>query len=131
MRRNLHSTSTKDHERAGQLRHESSKFEQKLWCALREVSSAAQLKFRRQQPIHPYIADFACMKAKLIIELDGDSHDGRHIYDQARDDYLRKCGYTVLRIGNNEITTNLPGVVETIVMRAKALLPRNPLTKKI
>jgi len=126
MRNSFHPTTAKDYNRARRLRHDPSKFEQRLWFALREVSVATKLKFRRQQPIHPYIADFACMKAKLLIELDGDSHDGRQIYDQRRYDYLRQQGYTLLRINNDEIKDNLSGVVEMIIARAKTLTSVNP-----
>ena len=67
MRENHHLTEDQDYLRARELRHNSSQFEQKLWTASRKIAAIEQLKFRRQQPIHPYIADFACMKAKLLI----------------------------------------------------------------
>jgi very-short-patch-repair endonuclease len=131
MRQNPHHTNTDDHLYARKLRRQSSPCEQKLWFALRQATADRKIKFRRQQPIHPYIADFACMKAKLLIELDGFSHDGQAHYDQARDSYLKNQGYEVLRISNNEVLTNIQNVVEAIVTRAEELLSRsNPLTSK-
>ncbi|PQV63045.1 Protein of unknown function (DUF559) [Abditibacterium utsteinense] len=56
--------------------------------------------FRRQHPIGPFIADFACIKAKLIIELDGNSHDNRQDYDANRDFVLREWGWKTLRFPN-------------------------------
>src|SRR5262249_14465558 len=96
--------------------------EQKLWLALQQTAEGMKLKFRRQQPIRPYIADFACMKAKLLIELDGTSHDTQVKYDQARDAYLRAQGYKVLRFSNQDVANDVNGVVETIVRDVKALL---------
>ncbi len=80
-----------------------------LWRLLREAFPEAH--FRRQVPIGPYFADFASHGAKLIIELDGDTHGGDHAqsYDAARDAFLRSAGYSVLRIPNTEIG-NLDGV---------------------
>src|SRR6185295_7000440 len=85
----LHYKNTKlDHQRARQLRKEGTLVERMLWNALLPLKS--QIKFRRQHPLHPYIADFACISAKLIIELDGQSHDYQLGYDAKRDAVLRK-----------------------------------------
>ena len=79
-------------------------------------------KFRRQQPIGPYIADFACLSQKLLIELDGSQHAARQNYDEKRDAFLREKGYRVLRFWNNEVFENCFGVLERIY----AVLPHHP-----
>jgi len=92
---NQHLTSSADHQRARALRNSASPFEKKLWVHLRVQAKLKDLRFRRQQPIHPYIADFACMQARLLIELDGLSHDARQNYDKVRDEKLRAMGFTM------------------------------------
>ena len=78
----------------------------RCWCS----------HFRRQVPIGPYVADFACMAARLIVEVDGSQHgsDQGHARDQERTRWLEKEGYRVLRLWNNDITQNIEGVLETI-----------------
>jgi BirA family biotin operon repressor/biotin-[acetyl-CoA-carboxylase] ligase len=80
------------------------------------------LKFRRQHAVHPYIADFACMAARLLIELDGYSHDARQGYDAGRDAYLRQKGFFILRFGNDEVLGNVEGVAEAILNHAERLV---------
>ena len=70
------------------------------------------------------------MQAKLLIELDGASHDVRSAYDEQRTAYLEKQGYTVLRFNNEDIDQNLKGVVETILARAVELLAAKPPASK-
>jgi very-short-patch-repair endonuclease len=89
---------------------------------LREQAKIKGLKFRRQQPIHPFIADFACMEARLIIELDGMSHDARLGYDEARDKKLKQMGYFILRFRNQDVAENLEYVVDAIITRASSLV---------
>ncbi|MFM4994956.1 endonuclease domain-containing protein [Aeromonas sanarellii] len=88
--------------------------ERRLWQELR----AGQLgvKFRRQQGIGPYIADFYCPERLLVIEVDGDSHfDERGLsHDKQRDAYMAGLSLTVLRFSNREVMQNLPGVVVSI-----------------
>lgn len=88
--------------------------ERRLWQVLR----AGQLgvKFRRQQGIGPYIADFYCPERLLVIEVDGDSHfDERGLsHDKQRDAYMAGLSLTVLRFSNREVMQNLPGVVVSI-----------------
>ncbi|MFQ2094334.1 endonuclease domain-containing protein [Aeromonas taiwanensis] len=88
--------------------------EWRLWHVLR----AGQLgvKFRRQQGIGPYIADFYCPERLLVIEVDGDSHfDERGLsHDKQRDAYMAGLSLTVLRFSNREVMPNLPGVVVSI-----------------
>ena len=85
-----------------------------LWHYLRDKQLDGY-KFRRQQPIGPYIVDFACMPHKLLIELDGGQHAEQHAYDQKRDAFLREQGYTILRFWNNEIFEHCFEVLESIL----------------
>jgi very-short-patch-repair endonuclease len=101
------------------LRYRGTEVERKLWYDLRGRRFLGW-KFRRQHAIGPFIADFACIEAKLVIELDG----GQHV-DSARDErrtaYLESQGWSVLRFWNNEIIENYDGVLERI---AEVLRPR-------
>ena len=78
-------------------------------------------KFTRQLPIGPYIGDFACRQAKLVIELDGSQH-AESIRDTRRDTYLQQEGWTILRIWNNQLDENPDGVFDAIVQRAAECL---------
>ena len=103
--------------RAKELRQESTLSEQILWEALRKQRKQGGAKFRRQHPIAPYFVDFACLKARLVIEIDGDSHDIRVEEDKRRDEYLKEQGFTVMRFSNQDVRTNCDGVLETIMLR--------------
>jgi very-short-patch-repair endonuclease len=97
---------------ARKLRVNGTEAERKLWSMLRNRQIRG-MKFVRQFPIGPYIADFACREAALIIEVDGGQHDDE--VDRARTADLNNEGYAVLRFWNNEVLNNLPGVHEAIV----------------
>jgi len=73
-----------------------------------------QRKFKRQEVIGNYIADFVCHELSLIIELDGGQHQINQEYDLERTEHLKTHGYKVVRFWNNEITENLEGVLEVI-----------------
>src|SRR5262249_37325892 len=88
-----------------------------LWGLLRG-GRLGGLKFRRQHPIGPFFADFYCCEAKLVVELDGISHDGRGDADRRRETYLRKSGLTVLRIGNDDVLRDLEAVAMAILKAA-------------
>jgi ATP-dependent DNA helicase RecQ len=105
--------SAKTHDRAKQLRRDATAPERILWSALRSRKLGG-LKFRRQHPIEPYIVDFFCATAKLIVELDGESHDGREQYDRRRDAFLRSLGFKIIRISNDDVLETLDGVAEFI-----------------
>jgi len=82
-------------------------------------------KFRRQAVIGPYIVDFVCFEKKLIVEVDGGQHaDSRN--DQERDQWLKQCGYKVLRFWNNDVLGNRNGVVEKINEFLNHPLPNPP-----
>ena len=86
--------------------------EKMLWNHLR-LKQLEGLKFRRQEPIGSYIADFVCHDKKLIIEVDGGQH-AEDPKDIKRDDWLKGQGYRVLRFWNNEVLNNIDGVLEKI-----------------
>ncbi len=72
--------------------------------------------FRRQHAIHPYVADFACMAARVLIEIDGNSHNATETYDHQREVFLQKQGYSILRFSNNDVVNNTEGVVQRIIL---------------
>jgi very-short-patch-repair endonuclease len=106
------SETTRD--RAIDLRKQATQPEKLLWSILcdRQLDG---LKFRRQHPIEPFIVDFYCPEAKLVIELDGESHNDREAYDADRSKLLAKLGLNVMRITNDDVLTNLDGVAEGIL----------------
>jgi len=110
------------------LRKQATHPEKLLWSIL-SGRQLAGLKFRRQHPIEPFIVDFYCAEAKLVIELDGESHNGRESYDAERSKLLANLGLNVMRITNDEVLTNLDGVAEGIlrVVRLKQLMRRESL----
>lgn len=99
--------------RARQLRRDQTSAEQTLWRHLRR-SEFESHKFRRQHPIGPYFADFACVACHLVVELDGAGHESRAANDAVRVLRLRDLGWKVLRFGNHDVVLNLGGVLERI-----------------
>ena len=111
--------------RAKSLRNEASPPERLLWQHLRNRQLAGH-KFSRQIPIGPYFADFLCREARLIVELDGPSHDNSADYDARRDAYCRAQGYSILRFTNADVLTNLEGVMSHIATTLAHLPTPNP-----
>jgi adenine-specific DNA-methyltransferase len=103
--------------RARALRRRATPAEQLLWRLLRNRQFCAA-KFRRQQPIGPYIVDFYSYESALIVELDGAGHFPTPPSDVARDQYLQKCGLTVLRFENRELFES----IERVLARIKSAL---------
>ena len=99
--------------RAKALRQFSTKAEAILWKSLRDHRMNG-IKFRRQQRIGPFIADFASLDARLVIEADGPQHDERIAEDAARTAFLEAEGYRALRFRNAEILTQLENVLRVI-----------------
>jgi len=99
-------------QRARQLRRDSTEAEKRLWHALR--SKLPQYRWRRQMPIGPYFADFACFAEKLVVELDGGQHAAAATQDASRTRFLEAQGYRVLRFWNNDVLDNSDGVLEVI-----------------
>ena len=109
---------------ARRLRREATDAERRLWSALRDRRLEGY-RFRRQYPIAPFIADFACTRHRLIVEADGGQHDGSET-DLRRTAWLENQGWRVLRFWNNDVLTNTEGVVETILRELAATDPHPP-----
>jgi very-short-patch-repair endonuclease len=102
-------------ERARELRANQTDAERKLWRSLRLLKTEG-FHFRRQVPIDSFIVDFACLSARLVIEIDGGQHNmtpGR-LGDEARDAHLRRRGFTIVRFWNNDVMANPEGVIEMV-----------------
>jgi very-short-patch-repair endonuclease len=100
---------------ARRLRAKQTDAEMKLWRQLRRLETKGT-HFRRRVPIGPYVADFACMASRIIIELDGSQHGDEEIKarDEGRTRWLESEGYRVIRFWNTDPIENLEGVLETI-----------------
>jgi very-short-patch-repair endonuclease len=96
---------------AARLRRDATDVESKLWFALRDRRLDG-FKFRRQATIGPYIVDFLCVEARLIVELDGGQHSVE--VDAARTAFLEERGYRVVRFWNTDVVEAFEGVVEMI-----------------
>jgi very-short-patch-repair endonuclease len=110
---------------AKRLRRKMTDAEVILWSRLRRNAVLGQ-RFRRQYPVGPYVADFACVAARLVVEVDGDTHstDSEIAHDRKRDEYLKQHGWRVLRVWNQDIYKNLENVLEGIVLH---LPPPRPM----
>ena len=97
---------------ARSLRKQSTDTEQYLWRHLRD-RQVEGFKFRRQQPVGGYVVDFVNLEKKVVIELDGGQHVD-DLSDKMRDEWLRGEGYEVLRFWDNQVFSNLEGVLENI-----------------
>jgi very-short-patch-repair endonuclease len=101
------------------LRKRQTDAENLLWRHLRG-KQVEGLRFRRQHPIGRYIADFVCLEKRLILEIDGGQHAIEIEKDEARSNWLMAEGYNILRFWNNDVLTNLEGVLETIRLNVLA-----------
>ena len=99
---------------ARKLRNDSTKAEIRLWSELLSGKRLGGYSFRRQRPVGNYIADFMCQKLKLIIEVDGYSHNFKIEEDIKRDEVLAIFGFTVLRFSDAEVMKDLPNVQRTL-----------------
>ncbi|MFL5122488.1 MAG: endonuclease domain-containing protein [Microvirga sp.] len=109
---------------ARRLRKRMTPQEVKLWVKLRE-QRVNGLHFRRQVPIGRCVVDFACLKHRLVVEVDGGQHsfDNAAAVDRSRDLTLSALGFRVQRFWNAEVDANLDGVVETILAATRLSLP--------
>ena len=98
--------------RAKWMRANPTEAERRLWSMLR-VKRLADLKFKRQVVIRPYIVDFVCFRCRVIIEADGSQHADNK-YDDRRDAYLKQQGFGILRFWNNQVLGESSAVAEAI-----------------
>ena len=98
---------------ARRLRHEMTPQERQVWARLREVNRMLGTNFRRQAPIGRYIADFADLGRRLVVEIDGGQHGGPR--DAARDAWLAGQGFRVLRFWNSDLASGADGVVQAVL----------------
>jgi very-short-patch-repair endonuclease len=110
-------------EAARELRKNMTDAERILWMRLK-AKQLDGLKFRRQEQIGLFVADFVCFEKGIIIEADGGQHAIEREKDAERTQWLNAQGYTVLRFWNNDILTNIEGVMETI--RSACIEPPSP-----
>ena len=99
------------------LRRDMTEAEAKLWHELRGRRLTG-LKFRRQVPIPPYVADFLCADAMLVVEIDGSQH-GASVPDANRTAFMRGRGFRVLRFWNDEVLREMESVCDTIIAYAR------------
>jgi len=100
-------------QRARNLRKNLTPAERKLWQALRR-RQIASVRFRRQVPIGPYIADFCCLELRIIVEVDGGQHARQADADERRTRWLGDRGFVVIRFWNNDVLQNPGGVLARI-----------------
>jgi very-short-patch-repair endonuclease len=98
---------------AKHLRKRQTDAEGLLWNRLR-AKQIDGLRFRRQEPIDRYIVDFLCYEVRMVIEVDGGQHVEQKKVDKERDDWLASQGFKVLRFWDNDVLTNVEGVLEKI-----------------
>lgn len=105
--------------RARHLRGQATPAERALWKHLSRSQVGA--KFSRQMPVGPYFADFLCRSLKLVIEIDGHSHDVAPERDTVRDRWMAGSGYTVLRFTKADVHENIEGVVTAIRLKIEEM----------
>ena len=113
--------------RARGLRRDTTDAEAVLWRHLRNRSLAGR-KFRRQHSLGRYIVDFVCLETFLVVEVDGGQHAADKDRDVRRTEWLNSEGFRVLRFWNNEVLSNIDGVLITIESALKGPHP-NPLPR--
>lgn len=118
------STPTAQHN-ARILRREMTDAERALWSLLRR--NGLGVRFRRQHPFGSYVADFACLAPKLIVELDGSQHADAAAYDARRDAFFRAHGFAVLRFPSDAPLRNAEGVWTAILEHVTALAGAAPI----
>ena len=100
-------------ERARELRRETTPAERLLWARLRNRQLQGR-KFRRQHPLGRFVVDFCCPAERLVVEVDGEVHEGQEEEDEARTAVLESYGYTVLRFLNQAVIQDVEGVLKAI-----------------
>jgi very-short-patch-repair endonuclease len=121
-----HEKEAKSHAFAKTLRQRLTDAEVILWQNLRRKELGG-LKFRRQHPIGPYITDFACLRAKLIVEVDGATHatETELAHDARRRSFMARFGWKEIRVYNDDVYKNLDGILEAIWREANERIARS------
>jgi very-short-patch-repair endonuclease len=115
-------------ERARSLRADDTRAEARLWEALRDRRLGGW-KWRRQVPVGPYIVDFLCPVLRLVVEVDGATHDD-HAYDARRTAYLERRGLRVHRVCNHGIYEHRAGICDGILAACGGEAPHPPLSPR-
>ncbi|MDP3355955.1 MAG: endonuclease domain-containing protein [Polaromonas sp.] len=116
-------------EKSRELRGQMTEAETLLWQHFKGRRFQG-FKFRRQRPLGPYILDFVCLEAGLVIEIDGGQHSEQQTYDQARTALIETQGLTVIRFWNHEVMNETPAVLEKIWQTLQALTPTLSRTRE-
>jgi very-short-patch-repair endonuclease len=98
---------------ARRLRINMTDAERRLWARLRRKQLRGH-RFRRQVALGPYVADFVCLSARLVVEVDGAQHDVDDVYERRRTQWLQNDGFRILRYGNRDVLMETDRVVEDI-----------------
>lgn len=114
-----HQSTIQAQRHARELRSGMTDSERRLWARLR--GEQLGVKFRRQHPQGPYIADFACLQPRLIVELDGSQHADRRLYDAQRDEFFQAQGFAILRFATDAPFRNMDGVLQVIFEQLRVL----------
>lgn len=112
--------SDRAHQAARRLRRDPTVAEKALWGLLRG-KTLAELRFRRQVPIEPYVVDFCCLSRRLVVEVDGGVHRLTEDKDAVRDAWLVSQGFLVVRVSNEDVMSRTNAVLDQI--REAALTP--------
>ncbi len=115
--------------RAKSLRNEATPAERQLWKYLSK-RQVCGYKFSRQMPVGPYYADFLCRELGLIIEIDGYSHETQQSNDVRRTHDLVDHGYRVIRFTNDDVLSNVEGVIRQIELTIATMPTPNPSRKR-
>jgi very-short-patch-repair endonuclease len=110
---------------ARELRNNPTDAERLLWSQLRLWQLDGH-KFRRQQPLGPYIVDFVCLEKRVVVEVDGGQHAQDASLDAKRDRWLRDEGFVVLRFWNNDVLKNIDSVKEQVYKTLQSTPYLNP-----
>jgi very-short-patch-repair endonuclease len=110
---------------ARELRNNPTDAERLLWNQLRLWQLDGH-KFRRQQPLGPYIVDFVCLEKRVVVEVDGGQHAQDASLDAKRDRWLRDEGFVVLRFWNNDVLKNIDSVKEEVYKTLQSTPYLNP-----
>jgi len=108
--------------RARRLRNQATDAERLLWRHLRHRQISGY-RFRRQVPVAGFIADFASLEAKVIVELDGGQHQENADYDKQRDLLIQAQGFLILRFWDNQVFQETQAVLHQIVQALQARCP--------